>query len=291
MNCPLLREALFRTCRVAPVRKPIPLAAGDRVDERCGSPAYAGCPAYTGARNHDEGGAICPYLDESRMQYCGAAPVAKFVPYSEPLLSRCGTDSYRYCELYLSMAHPHRDAADDSGVRTPEGLRYSGNHMWLDLTADGACYAGIDGFLSRALGSVDRIRYVWQDGRHRPAAVVTVDGTDFEVAFPNPMLLRRCNLYLRADPGRLTADPYAAGWLFEGTPEAETTRDLLAGGDAQHWTEEELSRISEYLQRQQGVSADGGVFAEGVLRHLTAEDRLPMFHEFFSSAERRRKEP
>jgi glycine cleavage system H lipoate-binding protein len=189
------------------------------------------------------------------------------------------------------MAHPHRNPADDTGVRAPAGLRYSANHMWLDLTADGACYAGIDAFLSRALGSVDRIRYVWQEGRHRPAAVVTVDGTDFEVAFPNPMLLRRCNLYLRADPARLTADPYTAGWLFEGTPEEETIRDLIASEDAQHWTEEEMSRISEYLQQQQGVSADGGIFAEGVIRHLNVDDRLPLFHEFFSSAERRRKEP
>jgi glycine cleavage system H lipoate-binding protein len=291
MKCPFLREALFRTCRIAPVRKPIPVAAGDRAAERCGSPAYAACRAYTGSQTEDEQAASCPYLEESRMQHCAAAPVAKFVPYSEPLVSRCGTDCYRYCELYLSMAHPHRLLADDNDLEAPAGLRYSTSHMWLDLTADGTCYAGIDALLSRALGKVDRIRYVWLTGRHRPAAVVTVDGTDFEIMFPNPMLLRRCNLYLRADPGRLTADPYAAGWLFEGTPEGDTSRDLLEAGEARLRNQEELRRVNEYLQQQQGVAADGGIFAEGLLRRLTVEDRLPLFHEFFSFAGRPKREP
>jgi glycine cleavage system H lipoate-binding protein len=292
MQCPFFREALFRTCRIAPVRKPIPVTAGDRAAERCGSRAYAACPTYPGSPDDNEAAAdACPFLQESRMQYCGAAPVAKFVPSSEPLASSCATDCHHYCELYVSMAHPHRLPAGDNVINVRAGMRYSTSHMWLDLTAEGACYAGIDAFLSRALGRVDRIRYVWPAGRHRPAAVVTVDGTDFEIIFPNSMLLRRCNLYLRADPSRLTADPYAAGWMFEGTPEEETSRDLLDAGEARLRMEEEVRRISEYLQEQLGFAADGGIFAKGVLRHLTVEERLPLFHEFFSFAERRRREP
>ena len=55
------------------------------------------------------------------MQYCGAAPVAKFVPYSESLLSRCGNDSFRYCELYLAMAHPKMEAEEVDGTPCPAG--------------------------------------------------------------------------------------------------------------------------------------------------------------------------
>ncbi len=137
------------------------------------------------------------------MQYCAAAPVAKLVPFSESLLSRCGTDSHRYCELYGSMAHPVAAGDEVDGIAMPAELRYAANHMWLEVGEGGQCHAGIDAFLSRALGNVERIQYVWQQGLHRPAAILTAGGTDWEVVFPNPLLLTGCNLYLRANPARL----------------------------------------------------------------------------------------
>ena len=200
----------------------------------------------------------CPCLRESLMQYCGAAPVAKFVPYSESLLSRCGSDSHRYCELYLSMAHPEAPPAGADAISTPEWLNYTANHLWLDVTEDGVCHAGIDAFLSRTLGKVDRIGYVWTKGLHRPTAVLTVDGCDLQIVFPNEMMLVNCNLYLRADPSRLTTEPYAGGWLFEGEPLPETARNLVAGPQAREWIEREERRMSEFVHQQTVPRADGG---------------------------------
>jgi glycine cleavage system H protein len=216
------------------------------------------------------------------MQYCAAAPVAKMVPYSESLLSRCGNDGFRYCELYLSMAHPGAKAGDVDGIAMPDWLRYSANHMWLDLTEDGTCHAGIDAFLSRALGKVDRIAYVWLNGQHRPAAVLTAGGADYEVIFPNSLVITKCNLYLRADPARLTAEPYGAGWLFEGTPQDDTTRDLLQGEGARRWMESEQRRINEFLQAGSCTAADGGTFAAGLPHALSTCRMRALFHEFFS---------
>src|ERR1051325_6748156 len=245
MTCPFLREARVRTCRTAPVRKLIP-SGHPGIDEKCSGPAYPSCPGYRGPQTADVLGPVCPYLDESMMQYCCAAPVPKFVPYSESLLSRCGNDSYRYCELYVAMAHPPQTPADEvDGVRVPSGLRYSANHMWLDETEDGSCHAGIDAFLSRALGPVDRINYVWMSGDHRPAAILTVAGMDLEVVFPNALRIERCNLYLRANPSRLASDPYTEGWLFEGTPLAGTSRGLIDGGEARAWMEQEERQMNQ----------------------------------------------
>ena len=281
MTCPFLREAQVKYCRSAAVRKLIPLTAAANTDEKCVTPAHASCAVY--AQHKDEADSdftACPFLRESLMQYCGAAPVAKFVPYSESLISRCGNDSFRYCEVYLGMAHPGIDAAGD-GLPTPGWLRYSANHMWLDVTEDGVCHAGIDAFLSRALGKVDRISYVWQKGARRPAAVFTVNGVDLEVAFPNTMMLTGCNLYLRADPSRLASDPYTAGWLFEGAPLEETGRDLMDSETARVWMHDEQARMNEFLQQQTGCTADGGMFAAGLARVLDREQMLTLFHEFF----------
>jgi len=282
MTCPFLREAQVKYCRSAAVRKLIPLTLAVQTDEKCGTAQYTSCSAYAARREEDAPAfGPCPYLRESLMQYCGAAPVAKFVPYSESLISRCGNDSFRYCEVYLGMAHPSVGTQRGDEIAIPAWLRYSPNHMWLDVTDDGVCHAGIDAFLSRALGKVERVSYVWQKGVRRPAAVLTVNGIDLEVTFPNSLMLTGCNLYLRADPSRLATDPYTSGWLFEGTPLEETARGLMEGEAARHWMQREQARMNEFLQQQTGCIADGGMFSAGLPRVLEREQALALFHEFF----------
>jgi glycine cleavage system H lipoate-binding protein len=281
MTCPFLKEAQVKYCQTAAVRKLIPIARAGRADEKCSSTDHATCPVYRAQPEDGEAAGACPYLRESLMQYCSAAPVAKLIPYSESLLSRCGNDGFRYCELYLSMLHPGMRTGHVDGIQMPGWLRYSANHMWLDITEDGACHAGIDAFLSRALGEIESIAYVWLKGVHRPTAVLTASGVDYEVVFPNPLQLTNCNLYLRADPRRLTTEPYTAGWLFEGRPAPGTTENLLQGEPAREWMQQEQRRINEFLQAG-AFAADGGLFAAGLPRHLERQQMLALFHEFFS---------
>ena len=283
MTCPFLREAQVKFCHASSVRKLIPQSmAPGSAEEKCSSGAYHACRVYQSNPLAGPADGPCPRLGESLMQYCAAAPVAKLVPFSESLLSRCGNDSHRYCELYLAMAHPVAAGDDVDGIAMPAGLRYAANHLWLEVGEDGQCHAGIDAFLGRALGSVERIQYVWQQGLHRPAAILTAGAADWEVVFPNPLLLTGCNLYLRANPSRLTAEPYTAGWLFEGQVAEGTTDHLLQGAPARAWMEHELRRINESVQRGSGTAADGGLFAPGVLHCLDRESRPSLFHEFFS---------
>lgn len=285
MTCPFLKETRMKYCQSSAIRKMIPFAQSNHADEKCSSGDYASCPVYQAQPPSGIERGSCPLLRVSLMQYCGAAPVAKFVPYSESLLSRCGSNSHRYCELFLAMARADAAAGAD-GIPMPEWLSYSDNHMWVDVTEDGACHIGVDGFLSRALGKIDRISYVWTKGLHRPTAVLTVGGCDLQIVFPNEVLLVNCNLYLRADPSRISSDPYAGGWLFEGEPVPDTTRNLLPGGQAREWMEREQRRINEFFQQHTAgaglLAADGGVLVEGAARHLDREARLALFHEFFS---------
>jgi glycine cleavage system H lipoate-binding protein len=282
MTCPFLREAQVKYCQTAPLRKLIPIVRAGQADEKCSSPLHSSCVVYRSqADAPPDTGAMCPFLRESQMQYCSAAPVAKMVPYSDSVLSRCGNDGFRYCELYLSMAHPAPRMDEVDGMPMPSWLRYSANHMWLDLIDDNTCYAGIDAFLSRALGNVERITYVWLKGEHRPAAVLTAGGADYEVVFPNSFTLTGCNLYLRADPGRLATEPYTSGWLFAGVPSAGTAQNLRQDEAARHWMEHEQRRINEFLQQGE-YGADGGQFTPGLTALLNPGRMRTLFHEFFS---------
>jgi glycine cleavage system H protein len=292
MTCPFLKEAQVKYCGTASVRKLIPMAQSGRgpisSEERCSSERYAQCPIF---RQQPDGGelaafGVCPFLRESLMQYCGAASVTRFIPYSESQLSQCGNGSHRYCELYAQMAHPLAPPETADGVSMPEDLGYSANHMWLDGAEDGLCHVGIDAFLARALGTVERVSFVWQKGRHRPTAVVTAGGVDLEITLPIPLEISQCNLYLRPNPQRLTDEPYTRGWLFAGVPEAGTLDGLLRGAKAQQWMDREVRSMSDFLQHLPGplgpLAADGGMFSAGLAKYLEREQMLGLFQEFFS---------
>ena len=288
MTCPFLKEAQVKYCRSSSIRKLIPLAQASRTDELCSSEKYVDCPVFRRQPDAPEFAAFgtCPFLHESLMQYCGAAAVAKFVPYSESLLSRCGNGGYRYCELFLQMSHPLPPPETVDGIPMPAGLAYSVNHLWVDTTGDGACHVGIDAFLSRVLGRVERIAFAWQKGHHRPTAVVTAGGLDLEIVLPFPMLLTDCNLYLRANPERLTGEPYTRGWLFAGVPDSGAVDGLMRGERALRWMDGEVRRIHEFLQQLPSpagpTAADGGMFAEGLARAIEREHMFALFQEFFS---------
>jgi glycine cleavage system H lipoate-binding protein len=288
MTCPFLQEAQVKYCRTAAIRKLIPLAQSGRAEEKCTSGEHRTCKVFQTQAPPEEAGIFspCPYLRESLMQYCAAAAVTRFVPHSESLLSRCGNESFRYCELYLSMAQPGTPAEEVDGLAMPGRLRYSANHLWLDVSEDGICHAGIDAFLSRVLGPVDRLTFVQVKGQTRPAAVLTVNGVDLEVTFPNAFLLTACNLYLRANPSRIAYEPYTGGWLFEGQASPETLENLIEGPAARRWMQQEQRRLAAYLQEelagQTGTMADGGLCAASLAHRLDRDRMLVLFHEFFS---------
>jgi glycine cleavage system H lipoate-binding protein len=286
MTCPFLKEARVKYCRTSSIRKLIPAAQAGRAEERCSSASHAECPIFRQQPEQPElpPSVNCPLLYESLMQYCGAAPVAKFVPYSESLLSRCGNEGHRYCELYMQMAHATPPPRTTDGIPMPRQLGYSANHIWVDIGEDGACHAGIDAFFARILGKVDRVVFVSRRDRHRATAIVTANGFDLEITLPMPLRVTGYNLYLRANPQRLIGEPYTRGWLFAGLPDPGVADGLRRGEAAQHWMDSEVCAINQFLRQLPtgSTAADGGMFADGLARHLEQEHMLALFHEFFS---------
>ena len=165
----------------------------------------------------------CPHLEEIRVQYCGVSPVTKLVPFSDSELSSCTSNTYRYCDSYLLLAHPHASTP-------PPHLLYTANHFWLDAEESGLCHIGLDGFFADVAGNVDGVTYVTTRGTHSPTLALTVHGVEWPMIFPNPLMIQKVNSRVRSDPTRLTADPYGAGWLFEGWELPGRTRSGLVSG-------------------------------------------------------------
>lgn len=313
MICPFLKEARVRYCRASSFKKMIPRILEHTELERCSSAAWQQCPVAQQQHEAVAEASECPFIAESLVQYCSASPATKFIPYSESLLSRCGTDGHRYCELYVAMAHePEARAAESTspadgaladnemheveGIPMPAGLFYSANHMWLNVSAEGYCHVGVDAFLAKVLGHSEAVSFVEGRGIKRPTVVLTVNNVDLHMVFPNRMMLNGRNTYLRVCPEKVTADPYRLGWLFEGfepkhcASEESLCSGLVQGEAARAWMHDETQRLSEFVHerifqtqpQERKFMMDGGRFDGGLVQHLNREETLHLFNDFFS---------
>ncbi len=291
MQCPFLKETRVRWCRAAGIRKPIPEPQSDDAACRCLDERFRECRwASPEARRSAP---PCPHLEHALVQYCEAAPLTRFVPFSEPLLTRCGSDAHRYCDFYLDILRAARLPLRDHEFAAPEDLLYTRNHWWVDVQSEGMCHAGIDAFLARLLGEVERVRVLAPRGGGCPAAVLTCRGRDFTATFPAPVRVEAVNAHLRLEPRRILREPYSAGWLFRGRASEEQMAALRAAligpEEAKRLMEEDARRVNEMVQslRLEGTEAamaDGGLFEEGLLGVLEADEAFRLFQEIGSPA-------
>ena len=276
MPCPFLKEGRARYCHAAPVRKMILDGPGATDGGRCSSPRYVECELATrsGAKQDH-----CPHLEDIRVQYCGMSPIPKLVPFSESQLSSCTSDNFRYCDSYLHLAQPHAAKAATS-------LLYSPNHFWLDAEESGLCHIGVDAFLSEIAGHVDGVTFVTSRGTHCPSLALSIHGVEWPMSFPNAVMIQRVNSRLRSDPARLTADPYGAGWLFEGWEVPGRTRaGLISGPQADAWQAEERERLSREIHEAHAPGCDGGTPVKGVAQLLSREHLVCLFQRFFAKTD------
>lgn len=303
MRCPFLREAQVKFCRASAHRKMIVRLSEQPANERCSSPDYVNCPA---AKQHaEERPSVdhCPFLHESLVQYCTAAPVTKYIPYTESVLSQCGTDSHSYCDLYLALAQPGECgveaaagcAANSSSIKAPKELYFAPNHMWLELAADGTCHIGLDAFITGVLGAPEHLTFISGIGTHRPAVSISIHGVDLQLVFPKPLTITRANTYLRTNPSKMVNDPYKSGWLFEATMDRSAQRStltegLITGDAISPWMQNEMDRMSRFAHhaaarpdhKGQVMMADGGSYGLGFAQYLSREELLKLYTQFYS---------
>ena len=302
MRCPFLREAQVKSCCASAYKKMILRTANEESTERCSSSGWNACPA---AKAHQEDHPLedhCPFLQESLVQYCSATPVAKYVPYIDGEHTRCGNENHQYCEIFVGRSAPQLQG--EQGSFATAGPAYSGdtlhsrNHMWMNVQPDRTCHIGIDRFLAGTLREVGSLSYVTTGGAALPTVVLTVRGVDLQLVFPRQIEITAVNAYLRVRPGRIVSHPYTLGWLFEGVvswnpQESRKTRadgDLIGRGQLENWMAQEKRRQNDFVRNElipkssgeYVTMLDGGSPRDDLISHLSRDEILKLFNEFFS---------
>ncbi len=165
-------------------------------------------------------------------------------------------------------------------LRIPKSVFFHPGHTWARLQDGDSLEVGIDDFVQKALGGIDRVllpnvgEFVRQGD-----AVITVGhkGKQLSLVAPASGYVRSVNRDAVENPGMVSENPYRDGWLMLIEP-AELARNLSmlhVAENAVSWIKDEVKRFREFLNASAGEPAlvgeamlDGGAPMAGVLEQL-----------------------
>ena len=157
----------------------------------------------------------------------------------------------------------------------PDGPSYHRGHTWAAPVAAGRYRVGVDDFAQRLLGRPDAFELPAVGARlaeGEPGFRFRLDGKSVDLLSPVAGRVVALNRDVLADPGRVSDDPYGAGWLFEVEAPPSTLANLLPARLARTWMEETAAALSGRMSAELGpVLQDGGVPVPGFARELSPE--------------------
>jgi glycine cleavage system H protein len=103
----------------------------------------------------------------------------------------------------------------------PPGLRYTAEHEWIRIEADGAAVVGITSHAQRQLGELVYVELPAAGQAVKAGqgcAVVESVKAASDVYAPLSGEILAVNEALNAEPGTVNTSPYEGGWLFRMRP-------------------------------------------------------------------------
>lgn len=118
----------------------------------------------------------------------------------------------------------------------PKNLRYTHDHEWARLEADGTVTVGITHFAQELLGGVVYVEVPAAGAVTAGGSFGTVESTKSVSELYAPIsgeILRR-NAALDAEPELVNSDPYGAGWMVQIRPSGDLSALMDAAAYEAH---------------------------------------------------------
>jgi glycine cleavage system H protein len=174
-----------------------------------------------------------------------------------------------------------------SGIRLTGSIRYHPGHTWALRESPTLVRVGIDDLAARMIGRADSIllpkRGQWIRQGQKVISIFK-DGTKTDLVSPIEGEVTSINEVVVSAPALLSSDPYGDGWLLTViSPDAETNfRNLLGGGLARQWMEEEESRLSAKMHVPEAVAVHrDGSEASDLSLTIPGQSWTELTREFF----------
>ncbi len=176
-------------------------------------------------------------------------------------------------------------------LRIPKGVFFHPGHTWARLQDGDSLSIGIDDFIQKALGSIEKLalpavgEFVRQGD---PIISIEHAGRRLQLVAPVTGRITAVNKDVVENPHLISENPYTDGWLFmlDATEMAASLQTMRVAEQAISWIKEEVKRFREFLAAgslQPAVGEamlDGGVPVAGSLDHLD-EKALGEFEQNF----------
>ena len=120
-------------------------------------------------------------------------------------------------------------------MNTPENLKYTSSHEWIDDLGDGYVRVGITDHAQEALGDLVYVELPTVDedyGKGDDAAVVESVKAASDVYAPVSGTVVEVNEALEDEPEKINEDPYGEGWMFKVRLSEPDELDALLDAEA-----------------------------------------------------------
>lgn len=179
-----------------------------------------------------------------------------------------------------ARAHGLAAVPEQVVLRMPMGIFFHPGHSWARLQSGDRLEVGVDDFVLKAVGTIERIE-VPEPGTsiRQGEPMVTIHQADHQLSIVSPLSGKVTQIHtdILNNPSLLNESPYAEGWLCVVEPEnlARSLSFLSIAEEAVRWIKGEVVRLREFIIGEMkqplpvgATMTDGGVPVINALSHL-----------------------
>ncbi len=177
--------------------------------------------------------------------------------------------------------------------RTPHGVFFSPNHLWLYLEESGAARLGIDDLTQSIVGRIGQMGTLAAGDRVRagqPILDIRHDGRSLSLRSPIDGVIETVNEEIVERRDLRGIEPFSAAWVYRVRPDnaARALQSLLLGDTAKEWLDREVQRLKVILATiapknpvLDETLQDGGLPAWGLIDYVDEAEWKQIQEKFF----------
>ena len=170
------------------------------------------------------------------------------------------------------------DVMNIRGIQLPQGYYLHKGHTWLKIEEEGEVRIGLDDFIHRLLGPMDKISVplMGQTVRQNRMDIHLERGLhEAGVLSPISGVVTAVNMDLINQPELANAAPYTEGWFLRVHPEnlRQELKEMVIGDIAGDLVSKDVEKMMEIVEEYTGpLAADGGEPAADIFGSVPGMD-------------------